>query len=80
MRMQWTRSTIQRGGMNHKAFSTWRLTSPSGVSFEVPDEDVAISQFETPVASCDDPAAPMTIIKGDISITITVRASDPQVG
>jgi hypothetical protein len=46
----------------------------------VPDADVVITQIETPVASCDDPAAPMTIIKGDFSITITVRASDPQVG
>ena len=46
----------------------------------MPDEDVAISQVEIPVASCDDPAAPMTIIKGDITITITLRDSDPQVG
>ena len=66
--------------MDYKAFSTWRLTSPSGVSIDVPDEDVDISQVEIPVASCDDPAAPMTIIRGDISITITVRANDPQVG
>ena len=66
--------------MRHTAFSTWRLTSPRGVSFDVPDEDVAISQVEIPVASCDDPAAPMTIIKGDITIPITLRDSAPQVG
>lgn len=64
--------------MNYKGFSTWRLTSPRGVSFEVPDEDVAISQVEMPVASCDDPAAPMTGTNGDIYITITVRASGLQ--
>ena len=66
--------------MKHKAQPTWRLTSPTGVSFIVPDADVVISQVETPVASCDDPAAPMTVIKGDLSITITVRSIDPQVG
>ena len=66
--------------MNYKGFSTWRLTSPRGVSFEVPAEDVVISQVEMPVASFDDPAAPMMGTNGDISITITLRASDPQLG
>lgn len=66
--------------MTRKAEPTWKLTSPTGVSFTVPDADVVVSQIETPVASCDDADAPLMIVKGDITITITVRAHAPQVG
>lgn len=66
--------------MARKPEPMWKLTSPTGVSFTVPDADVVITQIETPVASCDDTDAPMMIVKGDITITITVRSSDPQVG
>ena len=59
--------------MARKPEPMWKLTSPTGVSFTVPDADVSITQLETPVASCDHPDAPMTIIKGDLTITITVR-------
>ena len=63
-----------------KAEPKWKLVSPTGVVFNVPDHDVVVGHIETPVASCDDPSAEPEVIRSSFTITITMRSSDPQVG